>query len=260
MADKTINQEAFQQLLSQLRASFVEELPNRLDTLDNLLLAMEKSGAIDDSYHELFRHVHSLKGSGGTHGLHIITSICHQLEDILSANASTGTALTGDFIDACLAYVDLLRMAVEDIRQGKREFSGVEQRLNELRAKVFAKRRSILLVDNSKLSTAIYTQMLKQFPVRTVTMNDSHQALMRLLTEPFDLLITANELPLLSGSALIGAMRLSSSANRQMKAILITSNPEIVRHQKRHTDPDYIITKDAQLAVNLQEAVGKAMQ
>ena len=62
-----------QKMLRQLRATFLDELPERLDRLDNLLLDIEKLGAATgEEFNELYRGVHSIKGSGGTHGLHII--------------------------------------------------------------------------------------------------------------------------------------------------------------------------------------------
>ena len=75
------NSDTFQQMLLQLRKTFLEDMPEKLDRLESLLLEIEKNGDGGEVFNELYRIVHSLKGSGGTHGLHIITTICHQLED-----------------------------------------------------------------------------------------------------------------------------------------------------------------------------------
>jgi HPt (histidine-containing phosphotransfer) domain-containing protein len=245
---------AFQQMLAQLRAAFLAELPEKLNHLESLILALEQSSGIDEPFHDLYRSVHSLKGSGGTHGLHIITAICHQQEDLLTATASKGSA-SKETIGNLLAYVDLLRQAVGEISQGHTAFPLVEQKLAELRQALSAKLYSVLLVDNSKLSTSIYLQILKGFPVRAIVVDDGYLALMRILTEPFDLLISANEIPILNGAALIGALRLSHSKNQAIKTVLITSNAKIVQHRKRNTDADYIIPKDAHIAKNLEATV-----
>lgn len=86
-------------------------------------------------------------------------------------------------------------------------------------------------------------------------MNDGIFALTRALTEPFDLVISTNEIPMLSGAALIGALKLSDSKSRNTKTILITSNKNFTTAKHRATDADYIVIKDAKLAQSLTDAV-----
>ena len=54
-----------------------------------------------------------------------------------------------------------------------------------------------------------------------------------------------------NGVALIGALKLSASKNRNIKTILITSNKNLAKSQNRATDADYTVIKDAKLAQNL---------
>jgi chemotaxis protein histidine kinase CheA len=75
--------DAIQALLHQLKLTYIGELPDRFDHIGNQILSLEQKGYSQEHYNELFRQVHSLKGSGGTHELHIITSICHLMEDYL---------------------------------------------------------------------------------------------------------------------------------------------------------------------------------
>jgi hypothetical protein len=106
----------------------------------------------------------------------------------------------------------------------------------------------------TKLSTQIFVQALADLPIKSVVISDSLHALTRVLTEPFDLLITSNETPILSGMALIGAIKLSRGKNAKLKSILITSNQSVANHIKRETDADFIIVKNAQLGKNLFDA------
>jgi len=73
----------FSLLLAGMRDDFIRELPERCDLIEESVLAMgqDPAGALDD----LFCHVHSLKGSGGTFGVPLITRICHQFESFVSA-------------------------------------------------------------------------------------------------------------------------------------------------------------------------------
>lgn len=257
-SNNPVNTDAFQKMLQQLRKSFLEDMPERLDSLENLLLDMEKIGADSEAFNELCRIVHSLKGNGGSFGLHIITTICHQMEDLLTTTEG-GTKYTPALIAISLNYVDLLRITLKQILAGNTSFPQIEERLGEMGKQIAQRNFTILLVDNSKLSTQIYLQALAELPVRPVVMTDGLQALTRVLTEPFDLLITTNEIPVLSGVALIGALKLSSANNRSIKTILITSNNKIVSHLNRATDANYIIVKDARLAQNMDEIVRRAL-
>ena len=79
--------------------------------------------------------------------------------------------------------------------------------------------------------------------------SDGYEALGRLLSEPFDLLITGKQLPRLDGLALIGALRLSNSINRKIPTILLTSSE---KHEfTRATDPDFVVFKDSSLVGQL---------
>lgn len=252
------NSDTFQQMLLQLRNGFLEEMPEKLDRLDQLLVAMEEAGVDSESFNEFYRIVHSLKGSGGTFGLHIVTTICHQLEDLLNTTDG-GTKYTPALISISLDYVDLLRAALEQFHAGDTSFQRIEERLGELHRKLAPKHFTVLIVDNSKLLTQIYLQALAELPVRAVMMDDGLVALRRILTEPFDLLITTNEIPVLNGIALIGALKLSASKNRNVKTILVTSNKKITSYTNRSTDADYIIVKDAKLAQNIIDVTTRAL-
>lgn len=203
-----INSDTLQQMLLQLRKAFLEDMPEKLEHLENLLLDIEKKGATTELFNEIYRITHSLKGSGGTHGLHIITTICHQLEDLLNTT-DNGKNFTSPLINASLKYVDILRMATAKIQEGNESHSQIEEQLSILRKQLAPKMFSILIVDNSKLFTQILLQSIAHLPLRPVVMSDGLQALMRILTEPFDLLVTTNEIPVLNGIALIGALKLS---------------------------------------------------
>lgn len=254
----SINSDTFQQMLLQLRNTFLDDMPERLDCLESLLFAMKNNGTDGEVFNEFYRIIHSLKGNGGTFGLHIITTVCHQLEDLLNTTDG-GTKFTPARIDTSMNYVDLLRLTVEQINAGNTNFPQIEERLGELRKQLDQKQFTVLLIDNSKLSTQIYLQALAELPVRPVVMADGLQALMRILTEPFDLLITTNEIPVLNGVALIGALKLSSAKNSHMQTILVTSNKKIAVHLNRTTDADYIIVKDSELAKNLIDSTKRAL-
>lgn len=249
--------ESLQSLLRQLRGTFLEELPEKFDRLEYLLLMTERDGANSETFQEIYRIVHSLKGSGGTVGLHIITTICHQMEDLMNS-AEGGTRFTPELAAHCLKYLDLLQLAASQVREGKENPREIEQQLAALRQQVAPTQFSVLLASQSKLETDICLQTLAELPVHTVVVRDGLDALTRALAEPFHLVITANELARLNGPAVVSALRLSDSRHAR-KVILLTSNKAFAYSGKRNTDADYTIFKDAQLPQNLAGAVRRAL-
>lgn len=254
--NKSANTDLMRMMLRQLRDAFLEELPERLDKLDNSLLAMEKKGvATAEEFNELYRSVHSIKGSGGTHGLHIISSICHQFEDRLNSINSNSANLTKEFISSSLAYTGLLRMAADEARQGREAFPEIEQKLLELHHTVSATKYSLLMVESSRSSVHIYAQALSKLPLHLVVADNGYTALLRVLSEPFNILVTSQEIPVLNGTALIGALRLSNSLNRGIQSVLLTSNAAGNKKLNRLIDANYVIKKDIASADRLHDTL-----
>ncbi|MBU1689979.1 MAG: Hpt domain-containing protein [Gammaproteobacteria bacterium] len=259
--DRKPDTDMLQAMLRQLRSVFLDDLPERLDKLDNLLLAIEKrGGASVDEFNELYRILHSIKGSGGTHGLHILSAICHQFEDSLNAVSGHLAELSQAFIDSSFNYVSLLRAVVDQARRGNDTFLEIERKLLELHSKDFAVERALLLVDSSRFSANYYSQALKELPVRVVVEDNGYAALLRVLQEPFDILVTSLEVPTLNGKALIGALRLSASPNRDIKTILLTSNAELGKQKMRATDANYVVVKNPEAMANLHDAVSSILE
>lgn len=213
-----------QKLLQQLRANYLAELPDRVSELEQRALGLQHPENFAQQFEELYRKVHSLKGGAGTHGLQIVSTLCHQLEDALASIADDGSKVDEQFLDRCIAYFDLMRLAITGATQGKTSFPEVESALEAMRAAVTEKRLTALLVEPSRVNTALYLGMLKNLPIQFSIVESGYAALELLLHSHFDLLITGYETPLLNGVALIAALRLNQGANRDIHAILLTSS------------------------------------
>ena len=239
------------ELLRQLRHGYLQDLPEKLDRLEGLLLAAEKSHDTDgERFADFYRQVHSLKGSGGTYGLHILSTVCHQLEDLLNLRAGDPPRLESALATPALRHVDLLRTVAAEAASGQERFEPVERSLATLRSELFPRAFKALVVLGSRATRQLCMQLLEARGYRALAESDSYSALLRALTEPFDVLITSNELPVLSGAGLLAAIRLSSHANRATPSILITGNTE-PRHTRRDTDPDHVLVRDPKLADEL---------
>lgn len=232
------------QLLLKLRNNYLDELPSRLQEIEKIIIELEKSGFIEEQFNTLFRLVHSLKGSGGTYGLHEITTVCHPLEDILSDIAEHPLKLNKTSTDVCLEYVDLLRNIVDDYAFNDECTLDIESYIQVLRQKISSSKRSALIVERSSAMLGFLSESLRSQGVRVEVAEDGYSALGRILSEPFDFLITSMEVPRLNGAALVAALRLAKLKNESTTTILLTSNavnlPVAVK-------PNFVVMKDAQL-------------
>ncbi len=106
---------------------FREESLERVDRMSATLLAAEAGGGDADSIAQLFREVHSIKGSAGMFGLDQISALASTIEDVL-ARSRDRSELSPRAIPALLAAVDAIRDAVTD------DLGGLEPAAEGLRA------------------------------------------------------------------------------------------------------------------------------
>ena len=245
------NMEAFQALLEGMRNDFLGELPERCDGFDALILALEKTPDDREAFNELYRGVHSLKGSGGTHGLGIITTLCHQLENLLS-ETDTQLGFGTNFATRALAYVDLLRQVETVAREEKPDYSSIESELEALRQLTLQRRKAGLIAESSTAMTRLYQKALEPLPVKLTVENNGMAALARLLSEPFDFVIVGRELKELNGMALMAALRTAQARNKNIPAILVSSKHDAIPNHVRFTAT---LSRDQKLTDNLVAAV-----
>lgn len=249
---------ALQLLLKQLREQFLQELPERLDEIEALVLAFEGEGLTRDRYQDLYRRVHSLKGSGGTQGVYDITTVCHQMEDVLG-QCEGRSKVDSALAQRLLGHVDLLR-AVVDSPDPTQSLQDLQARLAALRPLPPQKLYRALLVDDTRLFRGLCQAVLEEAGVQTRVCSDGYQALMPVLREPFDLILTAAEAQILSGPALIAAAKLSSAVNRKTPCILLTATAVIRGTEGTAVGPDHILFKNQQLPQQLRGLLKKLLR
>ncbi|MEW5757194.1 MAG: Hpt domain-containing protein [Pseudomonadota bacterium] len=247
------------ELLEKLKQGFLADLPDRINAIETDILGLAQSRDFSNDFHEAYRKIHSLKGAGGTHGLAILTTVCHQLEDVIGLAEGEQNKFTPELQNRLLAYVDLLRQSHALIAQGKTDFAAITDRLQQLLNSYSAHRGRVLIVDASKLTQEMCAQAVVQVNAESVVMHDGYQALERLLTEKFDVLITGVEVGVLSGPAMIAAVKMSGGVNRDIPAIVITSSGAGAQDPKRRSDPTLVVKKGRDLAERIQAEVSKLL-
>ena len=96
-------------MLAALRSNYLRDLPSHIDELEEVLLELERTGFALETCQDLYRRAHSLKGSGGTYGLHVLSAVCHPFEELLSGLLERPELLRGGFTGTAIKYIDLMR-------------------------------------------------------------------------------------------------------------------------------------------------------
>ncbi|AXX92454.1 chemotaxis protein CheA [Malaciobacter molluscorum LMG 25693] len=105
--------------ISKYREMFVEEAEELFESADNVLLEAETNGSLtDDQMGQLFRDVHTLKGSGASVELSLFAEFTHDVENMMDKlrnhNIEFQPEMAGTLIDALDVMRELLDLEVAE--------------------------------------------------------------------------------------------------------------------------------------------------
>lgn len=109
-----------QQLIRRLMATFVGELDEHVAALNRDLLLLEKEpqpSNAADTYKQLFRTAHSLKGAARSVDAHPIERACHRLEDLFAASQKGELELRPEVYQVLFATADAIQDAGRRLRE-----------------------------------------------------------------------------------------------------------------------------------------------
>ncbi len=99
-------------------AAFLDECNERLEGLADRLLLLETRGDDRELISELFRDLHTLKGSSAFAGLTQMNRVAHLAEDLMGELRDGKRSATRPLIDVLLETLDVLRQIVDRARAG----------------------------------------------------------------------------------------------------------------------------------------------
>ena len=82
MSNEKDIQDLDNQILKQMLQDFLEEALELLDQLNLILIQLEDEPESEDSVNQIFRIVHTIKGSAGFAGLDEMSSIGRKMEEL----------------------------------------------------------------------------------------------------------------------------------------------------------------------------------
>ncbi|HEX13297.1 MAG TPA: chemotaxis protein CheA [Desulfurella acetivorans] len=119
--------------MDEILRDFIVETTELLETLDEDLVALEKSPTDADLLNKVFRAFHTIKGSSSFLGFEKMTELTHKLEDLLNSLRRFELELTPSIMDAILMSVDKLKAMLEAIKQNQSiDDIDIEQEIHKL--------------------------------------------------------------------------------------------------------------------------------
>jgi two-component system chemotaxis sensor kinase CheA len=95
---------------------FFDEATERLDALAGKLVEIERKPGDGDLLRDVFRDMHTVKGSSAMVGLKPVNDLAHAAEDLVGQIRDAGRAVDGPVVDALLAALDALRAMLDQAR------------------------------------------------------------------------------------------------------------------------------------------------
>ena len=100
---------------NEMLVMFFEEARENLEQAENCLLRLEENSRDSEAIAELFRALHTLKGTATMMGFQPLATIAHQSESMVSLYRDQGVTVTQQGIDLLLQVVDNLSSMVDAI-------------------------------------------------------------------------------------------------------------------------------------------------
>jgi two-component system, chemotaxis family, sensor kinase CheA len=103
--------------IDQLRESFVEETRDLINELEDILLSLEIESVSAETIDQIFRSIHTIKGSGGMLGFDKVLAVTHDLEDIYDRVRSRELGFSSELKDISLETIDILKTLLSSNEQ-----------------------------------------------------------------------------------------------------------------------------------------------
>jgi two-component system chemotaxis sensor kinase CheA len=103
--------------MEEIRHDFLIEAQEMLEILDQRFVALESDPDNKELLNEIFRAMHSMKGSAGFLGFQCLVDVTHRAENILNKLRQGEIAVSQQVVDIILETVDVVKSLVTDIRE-----------------------------------------------------------------------------------------------------------------------------------------------
>lgn len=104
--------------MNQYLSMFIDESNDHLQSLNENMLALEQHPDDISIVQVIFRSAHTLKGMAATMGFEDLSSLTHQMENVLDLVRNDKLKMQEEIFDTLFQSLDALQLMVQDITQG----------------------------------------------------------------------------------------------------------------------------------------------
>jgi two-component system chemotaxis sensor kinase CheA len=115
--------------MDELVADFLVETRESLEILDNDVLCLEKTPDDPEILGNIFRVMHTIKGTCGFLGLSRLESIAHAGENVLDKIRNNEIVVRGSVVSAILESIDRIKMLLDHLEEHEEEPTGRDEDL-----------------------------------------------------------------------------------------------------------------------------------
>jgi len=105
--------------MSEYKDKFIDEAREHLETVTQALLDLEKDPANLNIINIILRSVHTLKSSSSAMEFNLITSITHEIEDVLHVLRTGKVVATRNTVNVLFESIDILEELVRDVAENR---------------------------------------------------------------------------------------------------------------------------------------------
>lgn len=96
-------------------AVFLDELEEKIQCLNDNILILEKEGGSQEALQEIFRAAHTIKGSSAVMGYEKMSSLTHEMENLLDLMRKGLLPVSGPVVDTLFTALDTLQKLRDEI-------------------------------------------------------------------------------------------------------------------------------------------------
>lgn len=182
----------------QLRRIFIEEAGEIIENLDVQIIDFEENPTNKELLNDLFRGVHTLKGSANSFGFTRLGKYVHHFEDLLDYHRGSDGEISSQSIDIFLEAVDMVKEMFSYEIEGKEDMpnnyqSSLNKIKNALNKEEEPQVQEIEKKESKPIIADITAEFTKEYDAKTVSANEKEKALLDSLKDDEKLcLITLN--------------------------------------------------------------------
>lgn len=242
--------------VAQLRLDFIEGTLDRMDTLEGTMMALrEPDDRFSETFQDLQRHVHSIKGQGRTFDFPSITRIAHRLEDFIEISPKIGS----HELDVIQIFLDRIREVLESGQDAPEKDMPRLLQVGALDPETVARSQpsrvvEILVVMPKGLQRKIIAEELASCGFRLSMVETPVEAISYAISNKPDIIFATLEMVQMSGTELARVLEVVE-ATRGSRFILLTSKDDKNVNRYRLPEQTVIIHKGAGFTEELMECL-----